>query len=157
MNDLEALENLAKFLEDYAALKASQQSLLKQRIQLNAIATNPDWILAPDGMTSDQHIAAGGRFIDLGGAVRDSIQSDKHEMWMLVTPNPLKDRLAETEELLQQMAAQNLRHCEELDALKTSHTALIKAVDGCREFRTRRICDEAERALATAKKLEESR
>ena len=69
-------------------------ALLKQRDQLDAIASNPDWILAPDGMTAEQHIAAGGRFADPRGVIHATMQGDKDEMWLWVLPNPREAALA---------------------------------------------------------------
>jgi hypothetical protein len=64
-------------------------NLVKQRDQLCAIASNPDWILAPDSMSPEQHIAAGGQFADMAGKIHPSIQeNDGAEMWLWVLPNP---------------------------------------------------------------------
>lgn len=78
----------------FAALKAERDSLAQQRAQLIAIAGNPNWILAPDGMTAEQHLAAGGQFADSKGAIHASMHEDTEgEMWMLVVPNPLAERV----------------------------------------------------------------
>jgi hypothetical protein len=64
-------------------------NLVKQRDQLVAIASNPDWILAPDTMSPEQHIAAGGQYADMAGKIHSSIQeNDGTEMWLWVLPNP---------------------------------------------------------------------
>lgn len=57
--------------------------------QLIAIASNPDWILAPDNMPREQFVTAGGQFADMRGEIHPSIQDNNGtEMWLRVLPNP---------------------------------------------------------------------
>ena len=82
----------------HAAALAEQhakiQSLKQQRAQLELLARNQEWTLAPDGMTADQHAAAGGAYFDREGVVHQIGEREPDgECWLWVVPNAFKQAI----------------------------------------------------------------
>ena len=70
--------------------------LLAQRTQLELLAHNPAWILAPDEMAQslELFVAAGGKFFDREGKIHHSGDVETwDEEWLWVLPNPLVGKL----------------------------------------------------------------
>jgi len=109
-------------------------NLVKQRDQLCAVAGNPDWILAPDGMPQEQFVAAGGQFADMKGGIHPSIQdNDVTEMWLWVLPNPkviaLKVQVEEVEESSGEMKHHTRVLKKAVDSLLTERDGDIGNID----------------------------
>lgn len=74
--------------ERIAKLEIEVASLRQQRSQLTLLASSQEWTLAPDGMTAEQHAAAGGAFFDREGAVHLIGEREPDgEYWLWVVPN----------------------------------------------------------------------